>query len=302
MAINSLDFRTKFTDGLDKALTQASVTSGLLDPTFKAHFIGAKTVSIPDIDFAGLLNYDRDSGFTRGAVTVDRKTYTLTQDRARTFSIDREDMDEVGISALAGQLMGEFVRTEVAPEVDAYTLSAIAAKSAAQSHMTAETATAANVFTQLTDCICGAQDAAGNFGEELVAFVNSDVWKLLMTSSAFTKQITVSDFKKGDISTKVYIYNDAKIIPVTKSRMKSGYTFATTTGGGFTPASGAVDVQMLVLPKKACSLVRKSEKVRIFEPDQNQTADAYKFDYRTYYDALFINSYKDTIYGTKVGS
>lgn len=301
MAINSLDFRTKFTDALDKKLIQKSVTAGLLDPTFKAHFIGAKTVSIPDVDFVGLLNYDRDAGFTRGAVTVDRKTYTLTQDRGRTFSIDREDMDEVGIASLAGQLMGEFVRTEVAPEIDAYTLSAIGAKASAQSHLAAETATAANVFTQLTDCICGAQDAAG-FDAELIGFVNSDVWKLLQTSTAFNRMITVNDFKKGDVNTKVYSYNDVKLIPVQKANMKSAYTFSTSTGGGFTPASSAVDLQMLVLPRKACSLVKKSEKVRIFTPDINQTADAYKFDYRVYYDALFINSYKDTIFGTKVGS
>ena len=68
----------------------------------------------------------RGAGHGLCGVTVSQKPYTLSKDRGRTFIIDREDMDEIGISNLAGQLMGEFVRTEVAPEIDAYAISAIA--------------------------------------------------------------------------------------------------------------------------------------------------------------------------------
>jgi hypothetical protein len=36
--------------------------------------------------------------------------------------------------------------------------------------------------------------------------------------------------------------------------------------------------------------------MRIFTPEQNLGADAYKFDYRIYYDVIVKNSAKDTIY------
>ena len=40
-----------------------------------------------DLDFAGLADYDRDSGFSRGAVTVTGGSYTMTMDRARSLPI-----------------------------------------------------------------------------------------------------------------------------------------------------------------------------------------------------------------------
>jgi hypothetical protein len=50
------------------------------------------------------------------------------------------------------------------------------------------------------------------------------------------------------------------------------------------------------MPKKAASLVRKTEKVRVWTPDQNQDADAWKFQYRLYYDLLVKKSNEDSIY------
>ena len=49
------------------------------------------------------------------------------------------------------------------------------------------------------------------------------------------------------------------------------------------------------MPKRACSLVKKSETLRTFSPEQNIKADAWKFDYRLYYDIFMKNSMKDAI-------
>ncbi len=291
MAINNLEFRSQLTDGLDKKLVQKSAAACLLDNNLRAKFVGAKTVLIPDVDFVGLADYNRDTGFTRGSVTVSQKPYTLSKDRGRTFIIDREDMDEIGISNLAGQLMGEFVRTEVAPEIDAYAISAIAKIAAA--NLTVGGMTADNVFEKLNTAVNSAQSAS-SFDEELVVFVSATVWALLSVSDKFTRLIRVDDFKKGELTTKVRKYNECAIIPVPDLRMKTAYTFG---NDGFTAASGAKDIEMLVVPKKAASLVKKTEKVRVFEPDENQTMDAYKFDYRLYYDCFVKNSAKGTIFG-----
>ncbi|MBQ1284008.1 MAG: hypothetical protein IIY18_03295, partial [Clostridia bacterium] len=132
--INTLDFESKLTNELDKAIVQKSVTSFMADNSFRQKFVGARTVLVPDVDFSGLGDYDRDGGFTTGAVNVNQESYQLTQDRARSFSIDREDMDETGIAGLAGQIMGEFVRTKVAPEIDAYTLSKLANLAVTKEH------------------------------------------------------------------------------------------------------------------------------------------------------------------------
>ena len=76
--------------------------------------------------------------------------------------------------------------------------------------------------------------------------------------------------------------------------MKTQYE-SDTTNGGLKPASGAQNIGMLIMPKKGAHLVKKSEKIRVFEPDTNQDADAYKFDYRVYYDVFVKKSNLDLI-------
>lgn len=291
MALNTLEFATKFAGELDKMIVQKAVTGFFADNTLRAKFVGAKTVIIPDIDFVGLADYDRDNGFSKGKMTVAHTSYTLTQDRARSLQIDREDMDETGIANLAGQIMGEYVRTKVIPEMDAYTLSKLAG--IAVSKTNTKTLDLSKVYAQFVELVNGVQAKAG-FDADLVAFVNADVYAAFMNSTEIQRHITVSDFKQGEVNLKVKKINDVALIPVASDRMKTAYE-DDTTNGGLKPTSTAKNIGMLILPKKAASLVKKSEKIRVFEPDTNQDADAYKFDYRVYYDTLVKKSNLDFI-------
>lgn len=305
MAINSLELNKKLVPELDKAIVQKTTTGFLTDNVLRAKFVGAKTVLIPEAGFSGLGDYDRDSGFIRGTISVTNTTYTLSQDRARSFSLDREDNDETGIAELAGQVMGEFVRTKVVPEMDAYVLSKLAGHASTKSQTV--TVTSGKVYEAFMDAVNKVQDEMG-FDEELVAFVSSAYWADLTTTTEFTRQLVVSDFKKGDLYTKVKSINGIPLLPVPTSRMKSAYIFydgidhsseeegVDQSDGGFVPTSTAKDVGFIVMPKRAASLVKKTEKIRIFDPDVNQNMDAYKFDYRIYYDLFVRNSMSKGIY------
>ena len=57
--INSLEFQSKLTGELDKALVQSAQTSFFADNAMRSKFVGARTVLIPDVDMQGLGNYDR---------------------------------------------------------------------------------------------------------------------------------------------------------------------------------------------------------------------------------------------------
>lgn len=286
MAINTLEFASKFSGELDKMLVQKSVTGFMTDNVMRAKFVGAKTVIIPDIDFVGLADYNRETGFTQGAITVAQQSFELSQDRARSLQIDREDMDETGIANLAGQVMGEYIRTKVVPEMDSYVLSKLA-KIAIDKKNTV-TLDVTKVYAQLVELINKVQSKAG-FDAEVVVFINPDVNAALMTSTEIQRHITVSDFKQGDINLKVKTINGAAIIPVADGRMKTEYT-DDTENGGLKPTDGAKDIGMLALPKTASHIVKKSETMRVFTPEQNLSADAYKFDYRVYYDAFVKKS------------
>ena len=296
MSINNIAFATKFATELDKLLVQKSQAAILEDKGMAAKFVGAHEVKLPVIGFAGLGDYDKDTGFAKGAVSVTQQVFTLEKDRARSFSIDREDMDETGIANLAASVMSEFVRTKVAPEVDAYTFSTIATKAngAGQTVALGDGETLAkNVYGLIANAIGKVNDATGFTGEDIVLYVNPTVYAALMATPEIHRHLRVDEFKHGEISTKVQKIDNAAIIPVSDNCMKTAYNFG---NDGFEVAGGAESVGIIAMPKNAAMLVKKTEKIRTFSPDVNQIADAYKFDYRLYYDVLVKDSMKGSIF------
>jgi hypothetical protein len=290
MSINSIENVTKYSDELDKMFEQKSAVGFFADNALATKFVGAKTVIIPDVDFQGLADYDRDSGFTKGAINVSNASYTMAMDRARSLQIDREDMDEAGIANLAGKILGEYVRTKVVPECDAYVISKLAGLALSRSN-TIE-GDPVKPYEALCKLITEVQSVVG-YDEELVAFVDSYMYAALQNSAEISKMITVTDFKQGEVDLKVKSINGVAIIPVVSERMKTAYNF---TNGGFTPAENTREAYMLVCPKSGAHLVKKTEKMRIFTPEQNIDADAYKFDYRIYYDVFVKKSGLDAVW------
>jgi len=253
---------------------------------------------IPELSISGLGDYDRDTGFVSGTVSVSAKPYTLTMDRGRSFQLDREDNDESGIADLAGQIMGEFVRTQVVPEVDAYVLSKLAGF-AVTAEQTVTGTPAEDAYTMLTEAIAKAQNEVG-YDEELVAFVDGTMLNALQNCPDISRHLVMNDFRKGELHTQVTSLNGVAILPVPDSRMKTAYTFfdGTTDGqeaGGFTPATSAKSIGLLLVPRRVASLIKKTEQVRCFDPAHNLKADAWKLDYRLYYDVVIKESLKNGI-------
>lgn len=298
MAINTLTFRQNMTAQLEKMLVQEAVTGFLEDSSLRAKFVGAKTVLIPHMDLQGLGDYDRDNGFTRGAITLSSASYELKMDRARSFLLDREDNDETGIANLAGQVMGEFVRTQVAPEVDAYVLSKIG-KYAKDNGQTVTGSLQNAAYAMFLKALSEAREASA-YRDDFVCFAAGSFLQALEMSSDITRSLTVSDFQKGDVRLQVKTLDGVKLIPVVSTRMKTAFTFndGKTGGkeaGGFTADPDADDIGFILMPRRAASLVKKSETVRVFAPGVNQAADAYKFDYRLYYDCFLREPYQKAI-------
>lgn len=298
MSINNDAFAEKFTGELDKIVTEKSSVGFMTDNAFRAKFVGAKTVKIPSVSMQGLGDYDRETGFIKGTVNVSNTAYTMKQDRARSFVIDREDMDETGIASLAGSVMSEFVRTKVVPETDAYVLSKLSSLAATRGQVI-ENPDIDKPYEMFNNLLDSVQDEIG-MDEELVCFVDRFIWNKLRKSDEFTKVIEVSHFKQGEITFELNKIDNVSIIPVSNSRMMTAYEFLSGKDGdeegGYKAAENAKGIYMLMMPKSAAALVKKSEKIRIFTPGQNLTADAYKFDYRLYYDVFVKNSYVSSVW------
>ncbi len=297
MNVNSIEYNKVLTGELDKVLVQKATTGFLADESLRAKFIGAKTVLIPEADMSYLADYDRATGYTRGAMTVTNEPFTLSQDRGRQFILDAQDSDESGISNLIGKVATEFVRTKVVPEMDAYVLSKLGGLAVTE-NQTVDMGDDALITLQ--NIMLKVRKANG-YGEELVAFVDDEFYAALVTSPSISRHLVVSDFKSGSIDMKVTTFNGCPIFPVDEARMKTAYTFydGKSDGqeqGGFVPAAEAKSIRLLAMPKNGASLVKKTEKTRTFSPDQNIDLDAYVVNYRLYYDVFVKNSKKKAIW------
>ncbi len=301
MSINIITLSEKMTGELDRAVVQKAMTGFLSDNAMRAKFVGAGTVLIPDVEFSGLGDYCRDGGFAQGSINVANTVYELAMDRGRSFLLDAQDCDESGIPGLAGHVMGEFVRTKVIPEMDAYVLSKLG-RIARESQQTVTGDPGTEAYAMFTEACNRIYNSLG-YDEELVAFINGTVWAGFQRSPEISRFIAVNDFKQGGADIKVRSINGVPLIPAPDSRMKTAFIFydgrteglPDQTAGGFVPDPQAENIGMLVMPKRAASLVKKTEKIRIFDPDKNQQADAWKFDYRLYYDLIVKESLRPGI-------
>jgi hypothetical protein len=295
MAINTLEMAKIFQTSLDKQMLVGATSGWMETNAGSVKYTGGDTVRMPEISTTGLARYDRDNGFNRGAVTLSYRDYKLTQDRGRTFHLDAMDVDESNFIAAAGNVMGEFQRLQVVPEVDAYRYSKIAALAKGATHETAAfTPDKDNILEQLDTELTKIQDIVGD-GEPLVIIMATPVRTILNNVKNVQRYIDVAQFKAGVIDTKVRTYNDVPILSVPSARMKTAYVFndGTTAGqeaGGFKADTAAKPINWIIMARRAPIAVSKTDKTRIFEPSVNQKADAWKLDYRKFHDLWIPNN------------
>lgn len=289
MPVNTLQYSQQFQTVLDAQMLAGATSSFMEANAGQVKYDGGDTVHIPEISMQGLAKYDRDEGFNRGSVTLKFTPYKMTQDRGRTFSLDAMDVNETNFVATAGTVMGEFQRTQVIPEIDAYRYSKIAALATAKSRTTAAfTPTAANILEKLEADITEIQDVIGE-DEGLVIVMSTKLRTILNNADKFNKYLDVTQFRAGAIDTKVKSFNEIPILGVPSARMKTAYVFAdgktaNQQAGGFKADTAAKDINWIIMPQRAPIAVSKTDKVRVFDPDTNQSGDAWKIDYRKYHD------------------
>lgn len=289
MPINTLQYSQQFQTVLDAQML-ASATSAFMEANAgQVKYDGGDTVHIPEISMQGLAKYDRDDGFNQGSVTLKFNPYKMTQDRGRTFQLDSMDVNETNFVATAGTVMGEFQRTQVIPEIDAYRYSKIAALATAENKVTTGfTPAVATILEKLEAEITEIQDVVGE-DEGLIVVMSTKLRTILNNADKFNRYLNVAEFKNGSINTTVKSFNDIPILGVPSARMKTAYVFndgktANQQAGGFKADTGAKDINWIIMPQRAPIAVSKTDKVRVFSPDINQKADAWKIDYRKYHD------------------
>ena len=124
---NTIDLAKNYVSNLDEVYRMASVTADLTsDPALAKAGANANEIIYPQITVTGLGDYDRNSGYTTGAVDLAWKTATFNYDRGTKISVDVMDNEESRNLAF-GMAGATLMREKVAPEADAFTFATLAA-------------------------------------------------------------------------------------------------------------------------------------------------------------------------------
>ena len=123
---NSITLAKAYTNLLDEVYRNASVTNDLIsDNALVRAGANANEILYPQISVSGLGDYDRNSGYTNGSVSVVWKTATFNYDRGSKISVDSMD-DEETFGIAFGQASSTLMTDKVAPEGDAFTFATLA--------------------------------------------------------------------------------------------------------------------------------------------------------------------------------
>lgn len=264
---NAIQLAQQYVPLLDETYRRASVTA-VLDGASELVRQGANAneLIIPKIDMSGLGDYSRNSGYVDGDVTLVNETVACNFDRGRMFSVDSVDnMETAGVAF--GQLAGEFIRTKVAPELDAFRLATYA------------TAAGASAAADLADGEAAVKAIRAAITEMDEAEVPTE-GRYLYITPALHGAIDDLDTTKS----KAVLTRFAQVIDVPQSRFYTAITQlsggAGQEAGGFAKADGALDVNFMIVHKPAVIQFAKHIAPKIVTPEQNQNADAYKYGYR----------------------
>jgi len=291
MAINTLAYATIFQTELDKQAEHLSLTNWMDANAGLVQYNGGNTVKVPKISMDGLGDYDRDDGYPQGSVTLEYETLTLTQDRGKKFQLDSQDVDETNFVANAGNVMGEFQRTKVIPEVDAYRLSAIATSAIeADEHCTYGYTPAKDT---IADAFIDGLNAVRDEGFE--SFVIHATYATLgaLQKSVLKDNISVQNFTVGGIQLAIPSIDGNPIIATPKNRMYSAISIG---ANGYSKGASAIDTNFLIIPRTAPIGVNKANKPKIITPEANQNADAWLVAYRRYHDLWVLENQMLGIY------
>jgi hypothetical protein len=226
------------------------------------------------MDLVGLGDYNRSTGYALGDVTLSYETHTFNFERGRKFSLDAMDNEETQ-GVLVGRLLGEYVRTKVVPELDAFRFAKFAAEANA-----ANSTFGGYVGGNLTNGVVTL--AAIRAG--ITKLDNNEVppeGRFLFITPALLGSI--EDLKTDESRA---VLAGLTVVKVPQTRFYTAINQATGAGnaaaGGYAKAGGADDINFMLVSNTAPVIFTKHLVSDILSPDVNPDADAWVMKYRSY--------------------
>lgn len=267
---NAIALAKQFVPILDEIYVNASLTAKLDgNPDLVKQGANANELIIPMLDMQGLGDYDRNSGYVNGDVTLTHQTVQCNFDRGRMFQVDSMD-DQESANIAFGRLAGEFIRTKVAPELDAFRFASYAGKEGISKVAAGATlATGADVIAALRAATTKMDEDEVPF-EDRHLFITPTLDGLIADMDTTKSKDVLSRFASKTLVPQTRFYT-----AINQRTGKDG-----EAAGGYVKAEGGADINFLVVHKAALIQFPKHIAPKIISPEMNQSADAHKFGYR----------------------
>jgi hypothetical protein len=298
---NTLAYAQVFMQELDRQLVAGATSGWMENNAGQVIYTGGNTIKVPKISMDGMGNYNRTTGFVSGQSTLAYETLTLGQDRGRAFSIDENDVDETNFVENASNLMGEFQRTMVIPEIDAYRYSKIASLAiAAGRSLGGYTPGVADILTKLRSDIASIQDVIG--AVPLVVTMSIKNHNILEQSTELVKQLQVGTMQANlDLTYNVSLVDECPIVEVPSARLMTSYVMndgvtAGQTQGGFVASGTAKHINWIISAQTTPIAISKTDNMRIFDPQTNQVSDSWLLQYRKYHELWIMDNKMPSIW------
>ena len=269
---NAITLAKQFIPILDEVYKLASLTAkldGAADLVRQG--ANANELIIPKLSMQGLGAYSRNSGYVSGDVTLTNETVSCNFDRGRMFQVD--NMDNLETAGIAfGRLAGEFIRTKVVPELDAFRFAKYASLTGiSKISAGASLTTGAGVVEAL-------RAGTNKMDEDEVPYEDRH---LFITPTLYG---LVQDMDTTKSKSVLERFADVTLVPQTRFytaiTQYDGTTSGQEAGGYIKNASTGCDINFMIIHKPAVIQFEKHVAPKIITPELNQNADAYKFGYR----------------------
>ena len=249
-------------------------------------WLNAKTIKLPYITTSGYQDHTRTGAFNTGTLTNDWEPKTLAHDRDVEFFIDTMDVDETNLALSVANITNVFETEQAIPERDCYVFSKVYDEFANTYGGTVDTdaLTNQNVLEKF-DAQMEAMDDASVPMEGRKLYVTPTTNKLLKEAEGLTRILRVGTDEQR-VRRYVHELDDVEIIQVPSARLKTAYDFTT----GAVPASGAKQINMMLVHPDSVVARMRHEYIRVFGPgSDSRVGDGYLYQNRAYWDAFLLS-------------
>ena len=244
------------------------------DTTLVKQGLNEDEICIPKIEMNGLADYDSNTGYIQGGVSIQWQTVTFNYSRKWKLSINSIDSEET-LELTFAKLIAELLRTKTIPEQDAFRFARYA--NLAEIKISGNISTGAEVLEALQTAIIKMNNADIP-SENRHLFIRSDLLVEAQNVDTTKSRVILGEFDSITEVPKTIFYTAIDLLDGKVSGKEKR---------GFKKSSDGKDINFLIVEKSSVMQFTKYKLSKAISPEDNP--DNWTFNFNEY---VFIDVHK----------